>query len=212
MSGFGTIVSGKVVERAVAASLEIWMDGYLGEMERVDGYDANSIERPRGIVTASEFEKWPEDQLPVIVIISSGIQGKPTRRGDGSYEATWQIAVAPIASDMNSEETRDLASTMGAASRAALTQHKRLESELHPDGFGTSMEWVGEVPASIPFGDSRTLAAMMVMFLVTVDHVVEEAAGPRVPPENPAVPMPEGPQVTSIKVGAHPVELSGALS
>ena len=61
---FGEIVTGGMVERAVRDTLALWIDDYLGELERLEGYAPGSVKRPLGYVTSSEFDKWPEDQLP----------------------------------------------------------------------------------------------------------------------------------------------------
>lgn len=188
---YGQIISGGVVERAVCDFLgaqEIaliaagspsgngyWIDTYLNEIERIEGYTPGSIQRPRGIVTASEFDKWPEDALPVLLVISPGLTQPPERRGDSSYEARWAVGVAAVVSDINVLQTRRLAMAYGAAVRAAMLQHAKL------GGFASYLDWLDETYGDIPFADSRSIEAVRIVFEVGVENVVRRAAGPDVP-------------------------------
>lgn len=184
---FGQIISPKAVEEAVAASLTIWLDTYLGELERIEGYDPGAIERPRGIISSSEFAKWPEDQIPVVVVVNSGLAGKPERRNEGRYDASWLVGIAAIVSDVDHASTRELAFTYTAAIRAAIAQHKMLKSDLHPDGFAKFSEWEDETYGDLAFNETRTLGAGRTIFSVGVTGAVTEYAGPRVPSDDPAV-------------------------
>jgi hypothetical protein len=200
---FGPIVTGTAVEKAVAVVLEERLSNYLGELERIEGYEPNAIERPRGFVTASELEKWPEDQIPVIVIVSAATE-RPIKRAHGDYEATWNLGVAPVVSDVNADETRKLALAYVAAVRACLVQHKRLRSNLHPSGFSEATHWESEHYDGIAFGETRTLLAPRVMFNVTVLEAVNSQAGPREPYEPPDAVPSDWPIVESITVKADP--------
>lgn len=182
---YGRIVSGHMVEMAVKAALEYWIDDYLGEMERLEGYKPGAIERPRGVVTASEFAKMPEDQVPCILVISSDA-ANTKKHQQGKYEATWAVGVAPIVSDVDEIETRQLAQTYAAACRAALVQHGGLRSLLHPTGFGCHLQWVGEGYTDKAFNTTRTLETARAIFAVTVEDVVTQEAGPREPTGKPS--------------------------
>lgn len=208
---FGPIIDGDTVEEAVKASLEVWISEYLGEMERLKGYAPNEIQRPLGIVTSSQFAKWPEDEVPLILIVSGGT-GKPVRRSKGEAEVAWSIAVNPIVSDTDEAATRKLALTYAAAVRAALEQHKRLRSALHPDGFASFTHWEGESYTDLAFLESRTLGTARVMFSVGVESVVTAFAGPREPRPDPKVdpgPWPTGKRITVV---LDPKSPTGALT
>lgn len=211
---YGPIITGGLVERGVRDFLveprgtfnRSWLDAYLGEIERVEGYDPGSIERPKGVVTSAEFEKWPEDQLPVILVISPGIGPDPIRRGDSAYEATWTVAVAPIVSDQGDVETRRLALAYAAAVRSAMLQHKSL------GGFASNLVWRGEGYNDLPFDDARTLGAGRVIFDVTVADVVREQAGPVEPPADPTVDPGPWPDATAVDTTAHPIPITEAVN
>lgn len=180
---YGVIWSAKQVENRVIGALEDWLPYYLGEMERVDGYDPDTIERPRGYVRASEFGKWPEDQIPVVLVITG--EARPTKHEDGRYEATFPVGVAPIVSELEKDGTRDLANTYAAAIRSAVVQHKRLKSTAYPDGIEGHVNWTHEGYTDLAHDDTRTLGAASVIFDVTINNVVTAAAGPRELPSEP---------------------------
>lgn len=202
---YGRIITRNQVEQAMKACVGDWINDYLGELERVEGYDVGSIVRPRGTITASEFAKWPEDQVPLILILSAGLGGPPKRtRGDGSHEAAWTVAVCGIVSDIDEDATRRLAGVYAGAIRALVTQHKGLKSSLHPDGFADSLAWRDESYGDIPFADSRTLDSCRVVFSVGVEDVVTEQAGPREPSPTPGVDPGPLPVATKVEVSVEP--------
>jgi hypothetical protein len=200
---FGQIVSPHQVEEAVVASLTVWLPDYLGELERIEGYTPGTIALPAGIITASEFEKWPEDQLPLILVMNGGLASKPIRRGNGRYEAEWLVNVAPIVADVDEVQTRRLASAYATACRAAVLQHKGLKSPLHPEGFAAFIKWRDEKYVDIPFAETRTLGSGQVIFSVGVEGVTTEQAGPR-EPITPAVDPGPLPAVTGVSVTVNP--------
>lgn len=182
---YGQIVTPGMVERAFVATLELWMDDYLGELERVEGYDVGEVVRPAGIITASQFAKWPEDQLPLIMVIAPGTTGKPERHAQGRYNVAWAVTAAAIVSDIDELEARRLAGAYAGAMRAAILQHKMLKSPLHPEGFAQFLSWKGEGYGDLGFEDARTLDSCRVEFAVGVEDVTTEHAGPRTPSGSP---------------------------
>jgi hypothetical protein len=213
---YGRIVTPQAVEQAVKATLETWMTDYLGELERIEGYEPNQIARPAGIIVASEFAKWPEDQLPLIMVISTGTVGKPERHERGRHAVAWAVTVAAIVSDVEELESRRLAGAYAGAIRAAILQHKMLRSDLHPDGFAQFLSWQGESYSDLPFQDVRTLDSCRVSFSVGVEDVVTEQAGPREPSgeqpgrtegEHPNVDPGPLPEVQEVDVTTTPVKV-----
>lgn len=214
---FGQIITAGMVERAMVASLNQWMDTYLGQIERLEtddtgalAYPADGIERPRGIITHSEFEKWPEDQLPFIVVMVSGLAGAPERHAQGNYRAEWTCAVAAIVSASSpdgtgQDATRRLSLAYGAAIRAAVLQHKMLKSALYPAGFATGLSWQDETYTDVPALAERSMAAARVTFTVAVDNAVTEQAGPRAPLSPADVDPGNWPKVASATATVTPI-------
>jgi hypothetical protein len=184
---YGPIWSAKQIERRVIGSLEDWLTFYLGEMERLDGYAPDSIQRPLGYVRAPELSKYPEDQVPCIVVMAREAIPKKTAPYK-EYEATFPVAVAPIVSDTDKDSSQDLAGTYAAAIRASIIQHKRLKSTAYPDGIEGSVEWAHEGYMDLAFSSSRSLGTASGIFNVTIDVAVAGQAGPReLPTEPPSV-------------------------
>jgi hypothetical protein len=218
---FDAIVTGSDVERAVALTLgsaqiaagagdPYFIDTYLAELERLQGYDVGSIERPHGIVTSSEFDKWPEDSLPIYLVLCVGLAGQPMRNGDSSWEARWGVGVGAVVSDVDpvlgsSLASRKLAQAHAAAIRATLLQHKSL------GGFAENVVWVDETYGDLPFDDQRTLGAGRVTFEVIVTSTVREHAGPRAPLPTPTTEPPSDPLVTAATVTAEPTPITEAV-
>lgn len=202
---YEAIVTPTMVERAVKATLADYISDYLGELERVEGYAVDQIARPAGIITSSEFAKWDGDQLPLILIVSPGLDGKPVKRtGDGAHEAAWSVTVAAIVSDVDEIETRRLMGAYAGAIRAALVQHKALRSTLHPQGFAQFVAWTDESYSDIPFADTRALDSCRVVFSVGVESVVTQMAGPRAPSSTPGVDPGDWPAVTGVGITVTP--------
>lgn len=181
---YGPLVSAKQVEKPIIGALKDWLPYYLGEMERLDGYPPGALVVPEGYVTASEFAKWPEDSLPVVLVMAANTS-RVKKRGDGDHEAEWTVGIAPIVKDQSALESRDLANTYAAAIRGAVVQHKRLKSTEYPDGIEGSVEWLGEAYTDLAFDTTRTLGTSRAIFSVTLENVVSAEAGPRELPTPP---------------------------
>lgn len=197
---FERIVTPEDVEGAMRATIAEWAPDYFAELERNAGYAPGEVARPAGVITTREFAKWPEDQLPLILVMSGGTIGKPVRRARGTYEAAWAVTVAAIVSDVDQGESRRLMAVYAGAIRAMVLQHKMLKSSLHEDGFATFLAWEGETYSDIDFVDSRNLDSCRVNFSVGVEQVVTEQAGPREPSEDPLEDPGEWPGVSEVDI------------
>lgn len=167
---FGRIITGNDVERAALATLRAHMPDYLREVERQAGGDPGSLPAPRGYIVASQFQYRPEDQLPVVVVISPGLAGPPRRDGDGRVMARWSLAAGVVTAA--AERARENAMSYVGALRALLLQHQTL------DGLALDVEWQDEEYDSAPFDVTRTLFSARVVASVTVPDVVSYGHGP----------------------------------
>jgi hypothetical protein len=171
---FGKVITGAAVERAIVGFLtdadEItggnWLSTCMGEIERVEGL-TERVTRPRGVVTSSDFEKWPEDQLPVILVISPGLVRPPERKGRGALTFTWGVGIAGLVGDTTAESSRRMGQVYAAAISLAINTHKSL------GGF------------DLDFGDGRTLGAGRCVFEVSVEGARPTGGGPSAPLPEP---------------------------
>lgn len=181
MSLFGPLVHGGVVENAVKDTLTNWLPTYLREVERQHDREICSLPSPRSYQLVSEADdpaRWPEDQIPAIVIMCPGFAQEPLHEGSGSYRARYAVSVAALVSANTQGATRQLARLYGIGIAAALLQHPSL------DGFGAGLSWVDESYDDIPSETSRSLACVIEGFTVDVDSVIDTSGGPSAPAED----------------------------
>jgi hypothetical protein len=172
---FGRIVTGDDVETWCLDLFRRWTGTYLSEVERQHGLAAGFWARPRGFVRVLSFDKWPEDQLPVVMLVSTGVANPPERRGDGVYYARWIMGLGVLCSARSEQETHDMARHYIAAIRALVSQRPSLE------GLAQGVKWMDESYTPLPYDDSRSLCAGQAIFQVDVDDVTTTLAGPATP-------------------------------
>lgn len=194
MTIFGDIVSRNQVETAVIETLHAWLPTYIAEVQRqTPGWDeALNIPQPRSFTSSNEFHKWPDDQLPCIVVICPGLRGTPVREGRGSYRARFAVGVAAVVTAAQPKMTRQIADMYAAAIRACLVQRPSL------GGFASAVIWEDETTSDMPTSETRSVSSGQVIFTVEVEGVTTAQAGPTsvtVPPEDPSVPYAEWPLV-----------------
>lgn len=191
MSGesiFKPIVTRQEVEMAALNTLKLWFDTYLAEVERQKGLDVRQLPRPRSYIRKNEFDRWPEDQIPAIIVISPGLVGPPSGTGSGSFRGDWQLGVAVITEGQDNDNTRDLVGYYTAAIRALILQRPSL------GGFAMGVTWEDERYDDISDTEvGRTMASGQVVFQVTVEDLVSTKAGPVTPDTPPVTPPDDSP-------------------
>jgi hypothetical protein len=156
----------------------LWLEGYLREVERQNDRTPGDLPLIGSWAYAvADFEKWPEDRLPCMVLITPGSTAGPTADGDGLLTATWSLRAAAVVSANTEENTREIADLYADATKAAIVHHQTL------GGFALATDLVGDTNVSI--GKKRSMAVAEVAFNVTVDGVLDRFAGPATPPVNP---------------------------
>lgn len=190
MTLFGPILLGTSVTDAMEAHLKLWLPTYLAEMKRQHGVNLPAV---RSYNFSSDVEKWPERQLPAVLVVSSGTADEPTMDGGGAYTATYTVGVGVVAAGRSEEETLQLAQAYAAAVRACVVQHPSL------GGFALGTRWLGEEWDTIESSKARTLVGAQEVFVVTVKDVTTAHAGPGVPnpAPNPNVPSADWPTVAT---------------
>ena len=191
---FGPIVSGGDVETWTLALLKRWISTYLAETERQHSIPAGQTPRPKGWALAPSFDKWPEDQIPGIIVISTGTSEAPIRDGGGYYRARWRVDVGAACSTRTQDGTRAQARLYASAIRDLLVQRASL------DGHTQGTVWLGETYQDLAFDDTRSLASATVQFTIEVDEVALANAGPTLPDAPDDLPWPDWQDVESADV------------
>jgi hypothetical protein len=169
---FGPIIAGGDVEEWVLELLQTWLSTYLAEVERQHGYSGHDFPRPRAYAIGPSFDKWPEDQLPGVLVSSRGIPAPPQKDGEGYYRARWLVEPGVVCSARTQAESHALAMLYGAAIRWAILQRPSL------GGNAEASDWLGESYDDLGYDDSRSLYAVRETFSVEVVDVMLSDGGP----------------------------------
>jgi hypothetical protein len=195
---FGRILTGGQVEEACLAVLKRWSSTYIAEVERQVGLTAGELARFRSFTIAPTLDKYPEDQLPALLVISPGTVPPPVRRSGGVHSVSWLIGLGCVCSASTAQLSRRNARIYVAACRAALAQRQSL------DGFDSDgIDWLDESYDDLTVDDARSLGWGIAHFSVAVDDVLTTFAGPTTPDEPLAPdtdPWPDDPTAELVEV------------
>ena len=145
---------------------------YLDEVERQHGLTAGTLERPRAFVVA---ERFPEDQLPAIVVESPGTADLPAADGQGRYMVRFELELAiHVAAGTGAIE---LAKLYALALRALAVQQ--------PSALFMGVDWIRERYPRPELVGGRTFYTAAVELEVQVPDVTDRHAGP---PDEPGWP------------------------
>jgi hypothetical protein len=194
---FGPTVDGEAVELALLAFLERWMLDYTWDAVRIR--DPDKTIWPGGVgdpaklgepavLPVKEFtikhaaeEKWPEDQLPMLLAHSPGFAKPPELRGDGTIATHHTINLAAIASGVDMEDSKRLARVYGSAAAKAIMQKPDL------GGFAMATDWLDlkNFPVTRGVEAERSLMAVTNVFAITVAQAMVASDGPEAPSKEP---------------------------
>jgi hypothetical protein len=198
VSVFGTIIDDGVVEDAVVAHLKRWFSTYLAEVEDQRGLARGYYERPvaSSFTVRTDFDKFPEEMLPFIVVTSPGIDDDPPKDGGGVYRPRWDIAITVFGA--SSENPRRMVQRMSAAIRTLLVQKPSLMDPDQPsdiDNLVRGIDWLGSRNDPVPLDeeDSRTVWANRQAFTIEVAGAMVTKAGPGIPIPDDDIPPPPPP-------------------
>jgi len=180
------------VENAVEATIREWIGEYTAELRDQYGDLCPELPPIRSYGTRSEAQKWVDDQLPAVVIVSPGVDGEPLVSGDGWIEAPFRVGVIVFCSGQTEKDTRNRAQGYSAAIRGLLLQKTGL------GGIATSTKWETEDFTPGPTEKGRTFGAAVVEFVFTIACVTNRRMGPTVHGSNAT-----GPPVESTELIVH---------
>lgn len=177
MSVFGPIFVGHELEKATLSTLAAWFPTYLREVELQLELEEGMIPSPRTYTTRNEFATFPEDQMPICVVISPGLAGEPHKEGNGTYSGWFSLGVGVLASAKTEEDTNFLSKVYGAVVRSIMLQKSNL------GGICSGIEWADESYDDLPDIDqTRSIRAARWIGLAYIDNIVNSYAGPLDPP------------------------------
>jgi len=205
---FGRNLSKKRVEMDVLDYLKEWLPSYISEQEQQEelgrGFYPEIVSWTR---TNQDIEKFPEDSLPAVVVVSPGMAEEPKKDGRGIYRVKWTIILGIIFSGNDYESTMDGASDITAAARLCMLQGQTLNKSV---GYGyRGVDLIAErFDDSPPLagGMNRTVGVGSLLFTVDSANVVSVNAGPTqehpFPDHDTPYPPAEPVDTVNIEVGA----------
>ncbi len=174
MSTFGSIFSFAQVEQWVLDLARLRFTTYLAEAERQHGEPPRKFAPLKSFITANEWNSWPEQHLPCLLVIDTGMGDSPMRDGSGVWKARRLYGASIITQAPTREDVRWAVGMYGAAFRTMMLQNQDLG---HPEHIG-GLDWTDERPAPVPSQDSRNLGAQVAMFYVDVKNIADEGGTP----------------------------------
>lgn len=191
MTVFGNLGGGDQVDAALLKALTDWMPTYLKAVAEDRGID--TLEKPRSVVAVSEFARFPEAQLPAIVVENGGTAapvGKP-----GGYDAKWPIRICVEVMADTEVNARRNAQLYLVAARECLLRERSLGH-----GFkGT--DWGGERYDDVADAEKRrSKAGASATFTIERERVAQIGGGPEQPDDDP---YSEYPEVDTANVVVH---------
>lgn len=198
MSGtnrLGPAVSKRRIALAVVGLAQTWASTYLADAERQEGVAAGTLERPRDYERIVTLSKWPEVQVPAVLVIVSGVLEEPSRRGNGELLGVWDVGVFGLVHGRSADDGDLAESIYGAAIRQMMLNQTA-------DLAGITVAGVRQVTESyddLPVRRGRSVRGALLGFALTVRHHASAGnrlASPPVPPIGDPGPYPTADTVT----------------
>lgn len=199
-SAFGPLVSGADIEDHLQQIITRWYPSYLYEVERHVGIQPGTLPLLRGMARSSEIEKFPEDQLPVMIIGSPGLTDPPEVDGGGYYTAPWQVNLGVQIAAGPNRRALELARWYALATRACVIQQQQ-DPGVDSGMQVVRVDWRDERYRELDSIDDRTICVGVVEINVTVANVLQRGLGPLdpiIPPQPPGPVSPAWPTAQAV--------------
>lgn len=207
---FGRIWHPGRLEEAVLATLKTWLPTYLNEVCEQETLFLNSqledgddpippvkLAQPESWALVSEYDRFPEDSLPAIIVAAPGAEGQPETDGGGIIRTAWRFEVSVTLTADTGRNARRNAQLYLAAIIACLMQRRSLGESM------TATDFLDADYVDVPTEKRRTQIAAAAAFAAQIDQMVTTRGGPATP--TPPDPMPETwPVVTETQIGTEP--------
>lgn len=213
---YGEFVGAHHLEAAIFSMLWKWLPSYQYEVSREAGMDPKHLLPIRSWRVATSMERYPEDQLPCVMLVNNGVTEPPRKHNDEDgasvFLAHWAvdlgIQVAAKGQKIRSvPRALTLARMYSLAIRLCMIQ-KRDDDEI----MGMTDPLTERPNAVLAVEDDRTTCVAVTSFSVQTDKWSEWGNGPiepLYPPEGetPPAERPVWPVVESWEVDVDKVPL-----
>lgn len=179
----GNLIDRDFIEQRTLTHVSTWIVPYLAHVERLKGLTAHSIPPPKSFDVTNEFEKFMENGMPYVAVVSPGLNGSknPRQDGDGTITAWWTIAVGAVVSAKDMKSAKKVAGYYGAAIRGLMEQMPELQADnVSPNGpWCAGVEWNDERYDDLTRVMERRMAAVRLVFTLEVPDVINLFDGSR---------------------------------
>jgi len=152
-------------------------------------------------------EKWPEEQLPMLLAHCPGFGKPPTYEGDGTVTGYYLVNLSAIASGAGIDDTKKLARVYSSAAAKIVAQKPDL------GGFATNTQWMDSKNMRPPGAErERNIMSVVNVLLIEVPSIFDANSGPPDPLPDPNEPpgdfptIKEGGGSADVRPGAAAVE------
>jgi hypothetical protein len=203
---YGEFVGAHHVEAAILSMLWKWLPSYQYEVSREAGLDPKHMLPIRSWRVSSNMERYPEDQLPCVILVNNGMPEPPrkhnTEDGSSVYLAHWAIELG-IQVAAKGQKVRAVPRALTLARMYSLAIRLAMVQQRDDDGVMGMTDPLTERPnALLDLEADRTTCIAVTTFSVETDKWAEWGEGPIepfYPPEgdNPSADRPVWPVVES---------------
>lgn len=196
----GALIDPGVIEESIEAQLRARLPWYLREIERQQGRREGSLGTPNSYGVSTDYERFPEQGLPAIIIAAPGLREVPTKDGDGYLSGIYAAEVSATlpgpAGEGKGRVARRAAQIWGIAIAAALLQRRSLGDQAKcTDLIDQGFVDVAYKP--------RAIVSVVNVFTVELENFLNIFDGPT--GEDLPDPVPEDwPEITDVDVDVVP--------
>jgi hypothetical protein len=186
---YGEFVGAHHLEAAILSTLWKWLPSYQYEVSREAGLEPQHLQPIRSWRVATDMERYPEDQLPGVILVNQGVPEPPRKYnsddGASMFMAYWvvQIGIHAVAKGQKvnaAPRALTLARMYSLAIRLVMIQQR------DDDGVMGMVDPLTEAPSStLSVEDDRTTCLCVGSFSVQSTDWAEWGEGPLEPEVDP---------------------------
>lgn len=178
---YGEYTGAHHVEAAILNTLWKWMPSYCYEVSREMEFPPDFLNPVRSWRVATNMERYPEDQLPGVILVNNGVPEPPIKHanetGGDVYFAYWAVeigihVVAKGVKEKASPRAMTLARMYALAIRLLMIQQR------DDEGVMGMVDPLTEVPGVLNVEDDRTTCLSVCGFRVETPNWAEWGEGP----------------------------------
>lgn len=215
---YGEYVGAHHLEAAILSMLWKWMPSYGYEVSREAELDPKYLLPIRSWRVASDMERFPEDQLPCVILVNSGVVNPPRKHNNGDssvFLAHWEIALG-VHVTAKGAKIRAIPRALTLARMYSLAIRLVMVQQRDEDGVMGMTDPISEQPSqTLAIEDDRTTCLAVTNFSVVTDNWAEWGAGPiepMYPPEtDPPSARPEWPIAESYELDVDKIPIDAQV-